>query len=97
MGKRDKVSLKRRIIKILKDNSDRSLSAEELFNLVKDTGLHQNFLPRSTNAMGQILRQTKGVSKRNEIYKSSIGNSYVSGGYFLEDEEAFDDWLRSVN
>lgn len=97
MAKRDKVILKKRLIAVLKQNTHRTLSAEQLFNLVKESGLHQNYLPRNTNALGQILRAVKGVSKRSENQKSERGNSYVSAGYYLEDEEAFNAWLQSVN
>ncbi len=88
------LTLKKRIIKILKD-SDRVISANEMITLLIGSGLHQMFIPCSSNSLAQILRATKGISKSDEVWTSEMGNHYVSAGYYLESEEAFNAWVES--
>ena len=91
-----RIKLKKTIIKVLKRNMDRPLSAEQLIHLCQMDGLKANYLPKSTNAMGQIMRQVKGVSRVSTILTSGRGNSYVSAVYSLDNEEAFCEWLEGV-
>ena len=91
-----RVRLKKTIIAVLKENDDRPLSAEQLIHLCQTKGLKANYLPKNTNAMGQIMRQVKGVVSRNTNMTSNQGNYYVSAVYSLESEEAFNEWLQKV-
>ena len=92
-----RVRLKKTIIAVLKDNDDRPLSAEQLIHLCQQKGLNANYLPKNTNAMGQIMRQVKGVVSQNINMSSNRGNYYVSAVYSLESEEAFNEWLEKVS
>ena len=87
--------LKKTIVQVLKENDDRPLSAEQLMHLCGQR-LKHNYLPKNTNAMGQIMRQVKGVASRKINMTSNQGNCYVSAVYFLENEEAFEEWVESV-
>lgn len=89
-----KLLLKKRIIQILKDADD-VLTADQMLERLRCSGLSDQYIPRNTNALGQILKAVRGVRKDNQINRSSQGNSYVSGAYYLEDEEAFNQWLSS--
>lgn len=89
-----KLLLKKRIIQILKDADD-VLTADQMLERLRGSGLSDQYIPRNTNALGQILKAVRGVRKDNQINRSSQGNSYVSGAYYLEDEEAFNEWLSS--
>ena len=96
-----RIKLKKEIIKVLKENADRPLSAEQLMALCKDR-LKANYLPKCNNAMGQIMRQLqsercKAVKAVDTILNSGRGNSYVSAVYSLESEEAFNEWLEKVS
>ena len=90
-----RIKLKKTIIAVLKENDDRPLSAEQLMHLCGNR-LKANYLPKCNNAMGQIMRQMKGVSAASTILTSGRGNSYVSAVYSLENEEAFWEWLEGV-
>jgi len=90
-----RLKLKRTIIGVLKRNSDRPLSAEQLMHLCGNR-LKANYLPKCNNAMGQIMRQMKGVSRASAVLTSGRGNSYVSAVYSLENEEAFWEWHEGV-
>ena len=92
-----RVKLRKTIVQVLKENDDRPLSAEQLIHLCQEKGLKANYLPKSSNAMGQIMRQVKGVSAVSTILTSGRGNSYVSAVYSLESEEAFNEWLEKVS
>lgn len=89
-----KLTLKKRIVQILKDADD-VLTAEQLLTRLRDSGLSDQYIPTNTNSLGQILKAVRGVRKDNQINRSSQGNSYVSGAYYLDDEEAFNAWLCS--
>lgn len=89
-----KLTLKKRIIQVLKDADD-VLTADQMLELLRDSGLSDQYIPRNTNSLGQILKSVRGVRKDNQINRSTQGNSYVSGAYYLEDEEAFNKWLSS--
>lgn len=89
-----KLTLKKRIIQVLKDADD-VLTADQMLELLRDSGLSDQYIPRNTNSLGQILKSVRGVRKDNQINRSAQGNSYVSGAYYLEDEEAFNEWLSS--
>jgi len=94
---RHRVKLKKTIIAVLKENDDSPLSAEQLVHLCQQRGLTANYLPKNNNAMGQIMRQIKGVAAVSTILTSTQGNSYVSSVYSLESEEAFNAWLEQVS
>jgi len=91
-----RVRLKKTIIAVLKENDDRPLSAEQLIHLCQQKGLKPNYLPKNTNAMGQIMRQVKGTLSQTIYLTSNQGNSYLSAVYSLESEEAFNEWLEKV-
>lgn len=98
----NRVKLKKTIIQVLKENDDRPLSAQQLVHLCQQAGLHANYLPKSSNAMGQIMRQLDSASCRavksdDSILTGEAGNSYVSAVYSLESEEAFNEWLEKVS
>lgn len=94
-----RIKLKKTIIAVLKENGDRPLSAEQLVHLCQQKGLHANYMPKSNNAMGQIMRQMQktGVKANSTVLMSGQGNSYVSAVYSLESEEAFNEWLEKVS
>ena len=95
MAKR--IKLKKEIIAILKEHDDEPLSAEAIISRLGERGVKANYLPKSTNALGQLMKAIKGVSKKKANLKSSIGNNYVSAVYYLDDEEAFNEWLEKVS
>lgn len=86
-------NLRRKIISILKANDDRVVSAAQMIGLLKQEGLGQQFMPKNTNALAQILIRTKGISNRTEIQRGVGGGSYLGEGYYLESEEAFNEWF----
>ena len=92
-----RIHLKKAIIAVLKENDDRPLSAEQLVHLCKQRGLKANYLPKNNNAMGQIMRQVKGVVAKNVNLTSDRGSCYVSAVYSLDNEEAFNEWLEKVS
>lgn len=99
---RNRVKLKKTIIAVLKENDEKPLSAEQLVNLCQAKGLHANYIPKSSNAMGQIMRQLNcpscpAVTTADATLKGDLGNTYVSAVYSLESEEAFNRWLEKVS
>lgn len=95
MGK-PRIKLKKTIIAVLKENTDGPLSANELLSRCEKK-LSANYIPKSSNAMGQIMRQVKGVSSIDTVLTNERGNSYVSAVYSLDSEEAFNEWLEKVS
>lgn len=97
-----RIKLKKTIIKVLKENSDKPLSAQQLINLCEQAGLAKNYTPKSPNAMGQIMRQLncsscRAVTTAEATLTGDLGNNYVSAVYSLESEEAFNEWLEKVS
>jgi hypothetical protein len=92
---RRRIKLKKEIIATLKEGGE-PLSAEAIIARLGKR-LKANYLPKSSNALGQLMRQVKGVSKKSANLTSGIGNNYVSAVYYLEDEEAFNEWLEKVD
>lgn len=87
-------ALKSRIVQVLKTTDDRVVSANELANLVKESGLSQQYIPNS-NGIGQIVRQMKQVvGYKTMNIKGDKGETYFCKGYYLESEAAWEKWVE---
>lgn len=87
-------ALKQRIVQVLKDNEDRLVPSGEIVELVKATGLAGNYVP-DANGIAQICRQIKGLSN-GQMHITQEGKSYLCKGYFIENEDAFKEWVEKV-
>ncbi len=89
-----RLALKNRIIKILKENEDRVISAKEMKDLLINSGLSSRYIPTS-NGVAQTMRIMKGVNSRTVSMKGIADETYLSEGYYLESEDAWTTWVAT--
>lgn len=94
MARLRNMALKRRIIRILKENDDRVISAKEMKDLVVNSGLSSNYIP-TTNGFAQTMRIMKGVNSRTVSMRGVGNETYSSEGYYLESEDEWNTWVAS--
>jgi hypothetical protein len=93
--KRSKYHLRKRIVSILK-NREEPISAIEMMDLLIQSGLSQNFIPKNSNALGQIMKATKGVHHESGFRYGVGDTSYRTNLYHLESEADFTEWLENL-
>lgn len=93
--KNSKYHLRKRIVSILK-NREEPISAIEMMDLLIQSGLSQNFIPKNSNALGQIMKATKGVHYQMGLRYSPTDSSYQTNLYHLESEDEFTEWLENL-
>lgn len=94
MARVKRLALKNRIIKILKENDDRIISAKEMKDLLIASGLSSSYIPTS-NGVAQTMRIMKGVNSRTVSMKGIADETYLSEGYYLESEDAWTTWVAT--
>tara|TARA_R110000744_G_scaffold157821_1_gene273789 strand:- start:826 stop:1128 length:303 start_codon:yes stop_codon:yes gene_type:complete len=94
-GKIKHIRLRKRMIEVLKSTEGDELpSAQALMEMVINSGMSQN-LVGSNNRIAQLCRTTKGISSVTQKISGGGGDSYTAEVYYLESEEAFNEWVTS--
>jgi hypothetical protein len=84
MGKIRHIRLRKRIVKILKSfDGDDLPTAQALLDLLLDSG------------MSPLCCKTKGIGSIQIKTKNCGGDTYTADAYYLESEEAFNEWVDS--
>jgi len=95
MGKIRHIRLRRRIVSILKSfDGDNLPTAHALLDLLLESGMSPKMIG-NPNRIAQLCCKTKGIGSVTIKTKNCGGDSYTADAYYLESEEAFNEWVDS--
>jgi 1-acyl-sn-glycerol-3-phosphate acyltransferase len=89
--------LRRAVVRLLKEIEEKGgepLTANGIWNTLHQRKvLSQSYL-QTPRVLGQLLPRTRGIGvNRKQGHYQTNGDSYVADTYYLENEEAFLEWI----